>query len=224
MTKKISLCVVLSLLLSLMVMPLSAADSTNEQNGILMLAAADTAVNSVNTFNRLLRKPTQKNAPPAEDGIHDPENDGTYVLQPPKVAFEGLPESTFGNYIDWVATFRSGKIQPRLNLLGEEEEPLMMDLDIIREVKSTVPDVVFPHQAHTEWLHCSNCHPDIFIPEQGANRMNMSAILLGQKCGVCHGKVAFPVTTLTCKTCHSKKKPEGWKPPKSQASQKNPWL
>jgi uncharacterized OB-fold protein len=33
----------------------------------------------------------------------------------------------------------------------------------------------------------------------------MAAILLGQKCGVCHGKVAFPVSE--CRSCHSKNKP-----------------
>jgi uncharacterized OB-fold protein len=32
----------------------------------------------------------------------------------------------------------------------------------------------------------------------------MASILLGQKCGVCHGKVAFPVSE--CRLCHSKKK------------------
>jgi hypothetical protein len=32
----------------------------------------------------------------------------------------------------------------------------------------------------------------------------MAAILLGEKCGVCHGKVAFPVSE--CRLCHSKKK------------------
>jgi nitrate/TMAO reductase-like tetraheme cytochrome c subunit len=32
----------------------------------------------------------------------------------------------------------------------------------------------------------------------------MSAILLGEKCGVCHGKVAFPVSE--CRRCHSKVK------------------
>ena len=187
-------------------------------------AAADQGASQVNTFNRLLKKTTQKNPPPAEDGIHDPENDSTYVLQPPKVAFESLPASQMGNYVNWVAAIQGGKIQPRTDRLGAGEEQMIMDLDIIREVKSTMPDVVFPHKAHTEWLHCSNCHPDIFIPQQGANRINMSAIMLGQKCGVCHGKVAFPITTVTCKTCHSKVKAAGWKPPKSSASEKNPWL
>ena len=32
----------------------------------------------------------------------------------------------------------------------------------------------------------------------------LASILLGQKCGVCHGKVAFPVSE--CRACHSRKK------------------
>jgi len=98
-----------------------------------------------------------------------------------------------------------------------------MDLDIVRPVKASVPDVVFPHRQHTEWLFCSNCHPAIFIPQKGANQINMSAILLGQKCGVCHGKVSFPITTKSCKKCHSKPKPADWQPPLSEATLKNPW-
>jgi len=64
--------------------------------------------------------------------------------------------------------------------------------------------VVYPHKQHTELLDCSNCHPAIFIPQKGANQISMAAILLGEKCGVCHGKVAFPVSE--CRLCHSKKK------------------
>jgi c(7)-type cytochrome triheme protein len=96
-------------------------------------------------------------------------------------------------------------------------------LDIVRVVKASMPDVVFPHKPHTQWLHCSNCHPKIFIPQANANTINMSAILLGQKCGVCHGKVSFPITTKSCTKCHSKPKPADWKPPKSAASLENPW-
>jgi c(7)-type cytochrome triheme protein len=67
-----------------------------------------------------------------------------------------------------------------------------------------MPDVVYPHEQHTQWLDCANCHDEIFIPEKGANQMSMAGILLGQKCGVCHGRVAFPVTD--CRRCHSKPK------------------
>ena len=81
---------------------------------------------------------------------------------------------------------------------------IVMDLDIVREVKGSMPDVVYPHKQRTEWLDCSNCHPAIFIPQKGANSIGMAAILLGESVGVCHGKVAFPVSE--CRSCHSKKK------------------
>ncbi len=186
-----------------------------------VLVAAD--VSSANTFNRNLKKDENKNASPAEDGIHDPENPGTHVLQPPKEAYEGLPKTEFGNYVDWVKALDEGLINPRWEKTDPTAEPFVMDLDIVRPVKASVPDVVFPHRQHTMWLECSNCHPAIFIPQKGANQISMSAILLGQKCGVCHGKVSFPITTKSCKKCHSKPKPPGWKPPLSEATLKNPW-
>jgi len=185
--------------------------------------AKKAGVSSANVFNRLLKKPKMKNAPPPEDGIHDVANDGTHVLQPPLIAYEGLPNTEFGNYVDWVKSLNDGLLKPRYDRFDPKVEPLVMDLDIVREVKASVPDVVFPHKPHTQWLHCSNCHPAIFIPQRKANVINMSAILLGQKCGVCHGKVSFPITTKSCKKCHSKPKPKDWKPPQSEASLKTPW-
>ncbi len=134
-----------------------------------------------------------------------------------------MPKTAFGNRVDWVKAIDQGLIKPRWDRLDSNEEPFVMDLDIVRPVKASVPDVVFPHRQHTEWLFCSNCHPAIFIPQKGANQINMSAILLGQKCGVCHGKVSFPIETKTCKKCHSKPKPADWKPPLSEATLKNPW-
>ncbi len=180
-------------------------------------------VSKANTFNRLLKKVKDPNAAPPEDGIHDTANEGTFALQPPKVAYEGMPTTDFGNHIDWVQSIQKGHINPRYDRQDPNVEPLVMDLDIVRPVKASVPDVVFPHKPHTQWLHCSNCHPKIFIPQQGANQINMSQIILGQKCGVCHGKVAFPPTTKSCKKCHSKPKPKDWTPPLSQATVKNPW-
>lgn len=212
----ISSLALLSLLLA------STAVISAEQKG-KPAAAPKSKVSAANVFNRLLKKEKMKNAPPTEDGIHDPANDGTHVLQPPLVAFEGLPTTEFGNYVDWVKALNEGLLNPRYDRFDPSVEPLVMDLDIVREVKASVPDVVFPHKPHTQWLHCSNCHPKIFIPQRNANVINMSAILLGQKCGVCHGKVSFPITTKSCKKCHSKPKPADWKPPKSEASIKNPW-
>ena len=164
-----------------------------------------TSASGVNSFNRLMKSKDEWNLPPAEDGIHDPQNTGTLMLQPPRLAFETLTQSRTGNRVDWVKALENGEIAPRYERLSDEAQPVVMDLNIVREVKGSMPDVVYPHKQHTEWLDCSNCHPAIFIPQKGANQISMASILLGQKCGVCHGKVAFPVSE--CRRCHSKPKP-----------------
>jgi c(7)-type cytochrome triheme protein len=158
----------------------------------------------VNAFNRLLAPVGKRNPPPSEDGIHDPTNDGTLALLPPLTAYAGLPKSLAGNRVNWVDAIESKKINPRWDRADPNAEPVIMDLNIVREVKGSMPDVVYPHKQHTEWLDCSNCHPAIFVPQKGANSISMASILLGEKCGVCHGKVAFPVSE--CRLCHSKKK------------------
>ena len=179
--------------------PAAAVPSTQSVAAPVTTAAADP-----NTFNRLLRPPGKRNRPPPEDGIHDPINDGTHMLQAPLQSFDALPKSNAGNQVDWVKALKDGKITPRMDKTDPSVEPLVLDLNIVREVKGSMPDVVYPHKQHTQWLDCANCHPAIFIPQKGANQMSMAAILLGQKCGVCHGKVAFPVSE--CRLCHSKNK------------------
>jgi c(7)-type cytochrome triheme protein len=157
-----------------------------------------------NAFNRLMAAPGRRNAPPAEDGIHDPANPGTHALQPPLSALGGMPPLGSGNRVNWVSSLDGGRIKPRWDRENPDANALVMDLNIVREVKGSMPDVVYPHKQHTEWLDCSNCHPQIFIPQKGANQISMASIMLGQQCGVCHGKVAFPVSE--CRLCHSKKK------------------
>ncbi|MDO8310557.1 MAG: c-type cytochrome [Sideroxyarcus sp.] len=174
-------------------------------------APIDTSANTsgasaadINSFNRLLKPVGQRNPPPAEDGIHDPANDGTLALMAPLAAYGPLPKSLAGNRINWVKAIDEKKINPRWDRTDPAAAPVVIDLNIVREVKGSMPDVVYPHKQHTEWLDCSNCHPAIFVPQKGANAISMAAILLGEKCGVCHGKVAFPVSE--CRLCHSKKK------------------
>ena len=157
-----------------------------------------------NAFNRLLAPRGARNLAPAEDGIHDPGNAGTLALQPPLLSFQRLPRANAGNRVDWGAALAKKGIQPRWEANDPNAAPAVMDLNIVREVKGSMPDVVYPHQQHTEWLDCSNCHPAIFVPQKGVNQISMAAILLGQKCGVCHGKVAFPVSE--CRRCHSRNK------------------
>jgi c(7)-type cytochrome triheme protein len=186
-------------------LPISSLPATTAPIAAAAPAAQPPAAGgpNVNAFNRLLRT-APRNRPPAEDLIHDPGNDGTLALQPPLVAFNDLVRSNAGNRVDWVKSLREGKITPRADRLDPKAQPAVMDLNIVREVKGSMPDVVYPHKAHTEWLDCSNCHPAIFKPQKGANQISMAGILLGQACGVCHGKVAFPVSE--CRLCHSKSK------------------
>jgi c(7)-type cytochrome triheme protein len=183
-----------------------AAPATTPAAATTAVAAAPaTPASGVNTFNRLMKPELKGNLPPPEDGAHDPVNDGTHSLQPPLTAFSALSKSNTGNRVDWVKSLDEQSIKPRSDRNDPSVAPMVMDMNIIREVKGSMPDVVYPHKQHTQWLDCSNCHPAIFIPQKGANQISMAAILLGQKCGVCHGKVAFPVSE--CRRCHSKSKP-----------------
>lgn len=163
-----------------------------------------TSAADINSFNRLLKPVGKRNPAPVEDGIHDPANDGTVALMAPLAAYGPLPKSLAGNRVNWVKAIEEGKINPRWDRQDAAAAPVVIDLNIVREVKGSMPDVVYPHKQHTEWLDCSNCHPAIFNPQKGSNAISMAAILLGEKCGVCHGKVAFPVSE--CRLCHSKKK------------------
>ena len=151
-----------------------------------------------------MRPAAKRNLPPAEDGIHDPASEGTLSLQPPLAAFTPLAKSNDGNRVDWVKALNDNAIAPRFDRNDPTVAAMVMDMNIVREVKGSMPDVVYPHKQHTQWLDCSNCHPAIFIPQKGANQISMASILLGQKCGVCHGKVAFPISD--CRRCHSKSK------------------
>jgi c(7)-type cytochrome triheme protein len=171
---------------------------------MLLLASLAEAQSDPNRFNRLMKPAAERNSPPPEDGIHDPDSPGTHLLQTPREAFETLPDSKSGNYVQWNAAMDEGLIEPRNSLTQVSTPPIVLDLNIVREVKGSMPDVVYPHKQHTQWLDCSNCHPAIFIPQKGANQISMASILLGEKCGVCHGKVAFPVSE--CRRCHSRPK------------------
>jgi len=187
-------CLLGSLLLSLIVLPLSAS-----------MAATDKK--DPNRFFRLTKPMSERNPPLAQDGIHDPEAEGLQTLQAPKSAFSALPKDKAGNYVDWTKAWEKGDINPRYSFEKPDQQPMPMQLNIVRQVKGSTPDVLFPHKAHTMWLDCSNCHPKVFVPKKGANSMSMAQIILGKGCGMCHGKVAFPVSE--CRRCHSQTKSDG---------------
>ena len=162
------------------------------------------AADNPNPFNRLFVPPKERDTALKNDKIHDPSVPGLNLLQQPKEAFAPLPGSIGGNYINWVQALNKGLIKPRFDHLDASKEALPMDLVIVMEVKGSMPNVAFPHKEHTIWLECANCHDAIFKPLKGANPMSMAEIMLGQKCGVCHGSVAFPVTE--CRRCHTESK------------------
>lgn len=171
---------------------------------VLSTVVLAAAAGNPNRFNRLMQPPNERNPAPRDDGIHDPDGLAVDLLQAPREAFGDLPRSKSGDYVDWGAALREQHIVPRYDL-HDEQAPVVMDLNIVREVKGSMPDVMYGHKEHTEWLDCSNCHPAIFTPLKGANDMSMASILLGEQCGLCHGKVAFPVSE--CRRCHSQAKP-----------------
>lgn len=131
--------------------------------------------------------------------FYDPENPDYTRLQRPAEGLAGLPTDRQG-YVDWMKALREGQIQPRSDLKGlARAEPL--DLDIVMKNTKEMPNVVFPHRAHTLWLDCSNCHPAIFEPKAGAHKITMAEIFRGRYCGVCHDRVAF-ITFFSCDRCH----------------------
>jgi len=75
-----------------------------------------------------------------------------------------FPKADFGNKIDWVKALRSGKIKPKGSLEGSEDMWIFdKDIDLpVTKFFPHPPDVVYPHKAHTEWLSCGSCHPNVF--------------------------------------------------------------
>lgn len=132
-------------------------------------------------------------------GIHDMQNDAAVVLQNPTDALADFPRAQ-RNEVDWVKAMNDGLIHPRAEKGGEGSMQIL-DLDILMKDTAGMPWVRFPHLAHTKWLDCSNCHPSLFEPVDNGNPVNMTKVLRGEYCGVCHDKVAFSV--LTCNRCHN---------------------
>ena len=119
---------------------------------------------------------------------------------------KGLPKILFGNELDWEEAEIKGFIKPLDFVEGSSirRPPLKMDRDVPIESKAAwMPDVLFSHKKHAIWNGCEVCHPEIFpSTKQGAIKYSMFQIWDGEYCGVCHGKVAFPLSD--CQRCHTK--------------------
>jgi c(7)-type cytochrome triheme protein len=101
---------------------------------------------------------------------------------------------------DWTTALEQKLLAPKSR---PDQPPIaMLELDVERVPKEggEPMKVVFPHKAHTVLLSCDTCHPTLFEFQAGGTPITMEQLEKGQSCGVCHGKVAFPVTA--CERCH----------------------
>ena len=114
-----------------------------------------------------------------------------------------LPRNAYG--IDWEEAEATGLIKPIDVLEGVSirKTPLKSQADFAIQARvNWVSDIIFSHKKHAVWNGCELCHPEIFpATQKGAVRYTMFHLSSGQYCGVCHGKVAFPVTA--CGGCHT---------------------
>lgn len=120
------------------------------------------------------------------------------------LALSVLPRDRFG-HVNWTKAAMDGIIRPRSSIEGNGAEDEPFNMIVLFQVKVLImADVLFPHTVHTYWLSCNTCHPKIFKPEIGSNRVTMTDINKGLYCGKCHGKVAFSVEPdpINCRRCH----------------------
>ncbi len=120
-----------------------------------------------------------------------------------------LPTAIHGNGIDWVKALNDEIIKPE-NYVLEEVLPINFEREIVIESPwAGIAPAIFNHGTHGKWLHCSNCHPEIFqVRKYATEDLAMESILDFEFCGVCHGRVAFPPND-NCKRCHPDMKNPG---------------
>lgn len=130
-------------------------------------------------------------------------------------AAEMLPKDQAG-HVDWMAALKAGVIAPRQAFDPKAPEQPVLDLDVeFASSPTKLFKATYPHNPHTRWLACGNCHPGIFPLKKGAQPivMTMAKIKAGQYCGVCHGRVAFGIEG-ECGRCHTGAPAKAqWRPP-----------
>ncbi|MCB2184506.1 MAG: hypothetical protein KQH63_20985 [Desulfobulbaceae bacterium] len=116
-----------------------------------------------------------------------------------------LPRGRFGNGINWEEAEKAGKItlQDFIKGISAKNNFAFKNKDFKVGARfEGFPDILFSHRKHSVWNGCGGCHPEIFAVQKGATHFTMADIYKGKYCGVCHGKVAFPV--IDCQRCHVK--------------------
>lgn len=118
---------------------------------------------------------------------------------------EKLPISRTGGFIDWEEAEARGLIHPVDTLPGVSfsRPALVSQMDFTIPSKGAwMLDIVFSHKKHVVWNGCEVCHPDIFPSvKKGTLKYSMREISNGRYCGLCHDRVAFPLSS--CEKCHA---------------------
>jgi len=115
-----------------------------------------------------------------------------------------LPKESPEDLIDWQAAESQGLIRPVDFLPGISiaRAPLKVQKDFRITSRGWMPNITFSHKKHALWNGCELCHPDIFPSVKiGTVKYSMFQIYDGQYCGICHGRVAFPLND--CQKCHT---------------------
>ena len=119
---------------------------------------------------------------------------------------KGLPKGRLGNGVDWDKAEEKGLIRLTDYIEGVsiKRGALKVEGGLSLEARTEgMPDIIFSHKKHAVWDGCELCHPDIFVSvKKGSVKYSMQEMFEGKYCGVCHGKVAFPL--LDCQRCHEK--------------------
>jgi c(7)-type cytochrome triheme protein len=109
--------------------------------------------------------------------------------------------TSFGDGINWVESLSQGTILPARYVKTKSQDITFDKMLVLDSEMNIIPPSIFPHKAHTAWLDCDSCHPEIFnIKKKTTRFFSMSYILKGEFCGVCHLNVAFPMDD--CRRCH----------------------
>lgn len=115
-----------------------------------------------------------------------------------------FPKRAFGNIIDWEKAEAQKLVAPVdfLEGISIRRAPLKSQEDFsITSRSSWMTDIIFSHKKHAVWNGCEVCHPEIFSSvKRGTVKYTMLQISDGQYCGLCHGRVAFPL--FDCERCH----------------------
>jgi len=155
--------------------------------------------------------PAPSAAPPRADiatRFYDRDNPGFSRLQRAGEALDGMPRTRRHTRLDERAALAS--IAPRQRIDGAPR-PAPLDLDVVMRNTKQMPNVRFPHRAHTEWLDCGNCHTGAVRREGRGTAIRMEDIIRGPSaaCATTASRSSRIATAIAATRCRSRKRGRG---------------